>query len=392
MVEAVVFLMKTGKTLYAHSSYVNQGAEYPVKLAVPLEEGLSLGTLALNIAVWSDSDVTDADRATARAFLKSATWVLDRSVLADRELMDTLQPDTAKSIYVASKGPGGRRELRRLDTSSTFLDRVGGSFYVKADRNDPADTLDRLKRIRIDPNRLRLVSFELDSATQKAVAALRKGSAIEFNPVDGDLGSLFEQHAGETIAILGHFDRVTGDYVIEDARGQVRRRVSVKELDALETEWKVTIIYLGCYSAMRTAVGAGTQFNSLHAVERFLAASQATNLAEFLEQFASPELLLVADGESIRSEAQAPAETEAFSPRAQLTEVFVRGRGEKRSTGALWVSQYTLHPPPTPTPTPIRRPTQGSESTPPSSSLGGGTLLVLAMVVTGVVLLARRSA
>jgi hypothetical protein len=401
---ARIVLMRTGDHVYLHSNFVSVGAEHPTKISVPVSDKATLRTLALNVAVWGGTTSSDEKLEVTGDLLSNAQFIVDRSVFSDPGLVSSLELYAAQRLFVTdsafeatpvfsesfsknglpnstdpetilkelfknsglSKGgphegrpfdPGQGegfdadekiRPLRRLDSSSTFIESADGFLYSKV-TGAPFDGLDDLNLVPIDPSRLKLISLVLDTATDKAIGEVPEEAVGAFDAVNGQLRTLFEAHAGHTLVFVGHVDEETGEYLVEDARGDPLRRIPLSELARLGRELEVNVIPLGCHSGLFGPVGAGTAFNSIAAVKRFGAARASRTMYDFLRTLSGNELLLVVAGKALdaaRQRQTAEQETEATrgdSPLAQLN-VFVKG-AEETPTGTVRVFAKRQLPP-----------------------------------------------
>jgi hypothetical protein len=196
-----------------------------------------------------------------RAFLRGDDGQLTRLIKYNKYLF--IRPEAEKKFIEQANSPIAARNFRILNL---FTDKT----QEVVEQN--------FSEIKID--------FDLEKTRTEA-------QNLQF------LENHFRLHRNTTIFVIGHVDRATGDYLIEDAASNVIFRISPEKLKETAAKNEIKIIDLSCESALRQGSGTINTVYSVDVANRLREAVKAKTISEFFGSLSSQNLPMVIDDSMI---------------------------------------------------------------------------------------------
>lgn len=325
--ESKLYLTVKDDLLYVQSNYLpDETSPYPVKLATPVQEGLSVEDYLGNM-YYSEKTVPLTSK-EANLFIhhlrNDIEITVDPSVFNSADFNDF---DFSKfnKVKIACPDEVARSVIKFPHKNGTveYLVKYSDNISVRLKDQNLNFIFTNLKAQRINQNELKIISLLENSTTKTYISSNFPGKAIPFNYSDiaGFKALLLENKANRTI-ILGHIEG--GSFVTLDKGGKELFKISIEEIQAFQKENKLSLIILGCNSAESGVPGAANKFNSIDALKRLKTTEKVENAESFLDSLAFRTIHFVLDATFFRTEESLTTASVNFYPERIDFDVYAR--------------------------------------------------------------------
>jgi hypothetical protein len=310
-----LFIGKDDGVTYIQSNFLSADPDQPGKYSefptkIRTNEADKLRQALLRIIYWGEYP-PDAAKVVEEA-LKSAEVYVDRASI-DQNGRIAVDVEGVASIRIVTEtqsiAHGEISTLRLKKPPPALVETIDGCCFKGRPPGRARAITAALTERKIDPSRVSLLSFVVDSGTDAVIArskmlsaARDRTGASSKDAWQDQLSSAFRSAKGGTLLLLAHING-TNIEVLDPAH-QVLFSMPVAELREQARKAEVDLILFGCDTAAfideaSGSIGVAGKYNTATAAARLDKALESSrNVADLLKGVASPDIVVVAYDEA----------------------------------------------------------------------------------------------
>ena len=292
----------------AHPTKLGEYSEFPTKIRT--NDADSLKVALENIIYW-EKFPENAD-ATIRSAIKSTEVFVDSNII-DQNGRIAVDIEGAGAIRIVTETQtlthGKISTLRLKVPPPALVETIDGCCFKGRPPGRATAITAALSKRPINPARISLLSFVVDSGTDTVIAksktlsaARDRARANRNNSWSDQLSSALRAAKGETLHLLTH---INGRNVeVLDPAHVVLFSIPVAELRAQAREAEVDLVLFGCDTAAfigeaSASIGVAGEYNTATAAARLdKSLGTSRNVSDLLRGVASPDIVVVAYDEA----------------------------------------------------------------------------------------------